>query len=1074
MPDQKLSQLPAGAAVLPTDLFYSDQQGNSVSQPASALATFVQSVTPPLPSAVIYYISAAGSDSNNGTSPATPWATIAKVNSIIPNPGTSFLFRGGDTFTGALILAASGQPGAPISYDSYEDGKATISSGNGSGIAITNLDNVAIQNLNFVGAGISGTNVNYGVFVNNTTRDCANYLINNLTVSQYNGQGIGLACGNANPATPFFTRNIAIKNCTVHDCAQNAIQLSPLNQQATGTNQALFFCSFVNVLIDHCHLYNIPGQNTVPQQFGGSGIVAQGVDGCVVQYCLVHDNGFNPSVNSGPAIYTANCNNGLFQYNEVYNQATNDKDGAGIQADFGVTNVTIQYNYLHDIASSAIRSGTLGASFASNNVNTTIRYNICIANGSLTGASTWPGGIDIYTLGATDQLFNMLIYNNTIIGGNQNLAGSSSALITDNNGHSGNCENVVIANNVFVADANTQILSYVGPGGQKPSWKFIGNVYGGGALTGAVKTVLTGNASVPTWIAASITNGDSQECIDGAQVNTSALLTADPLLVGALNANSSLQLAMQPLYPRTSPNTNLGAVGGGTGTLSFLPVGGTVSNQGDLSNSNLFNPGRASYCQLSPMSPSAKLGVDLTAILPMQLNAPMNQGLAINGAPAGVTQGGVDWNFKGGNYVGGVIGDVTCSRTSAAATDLLYSSPIAATITNFAANTLRITPGKGLLIEEARTQFAPTPVAPAPGTQTTASIPNGTNLSLWINGPGSATVAGGTGTISTSQGFVAVHGKPIGFAMTSTGTVTITIAGTVYALQLENSPNGNPPTSFINATGTRDADVVTTTTGTTIGGFLNGVLNGGNGQGTPPALCVFTNHPTPTGIFSFLTIATDNSNVGAVGLGVPTTNGLQAQQKLSGNNLATATVPSRLGRHISVFYNVNGVAQTTILDGGVPQTSSLSVTPATTSPIHIGNRSAGDVALNGYIERITSPSIVFNPIPISQLQAVSSLTPLITDFPKQDFFGNPVPYNGRYSPGAHQSLTVGNTVTLNGATPVAVTDLNVTPNSIIHFSLKTAHTPGAYPNLTAVTPGSGFSVVGTAGDVSVYNYVILG
>jgi hypothetical protein len=70
----------------------------------------------------------------------------------------------------------------------------------------------------------------------------------------------------------------------------------------------------------------------------------------------------------------------------------------------------------------------------------------------------------------------------------------------------------------------------------------------------------------------------------------------------------------------------------------------------------------------------------------------------------------------------------------------------------------------------------------------------------------------------------------------------------------------------------------------------------------------------------------------------------------------------------------------------------------------------------------------------------------------------------------------GGTVTLNGATPVVVADARVTANSIIVFTLKTAAgtvSPNA-PNVLTITPGTGFTVGGTALDTSVYNYAILG
>jgi len=63
------------------------------------------------------------------------------------------------------------------------------------------------------------------------------------------------------------------------------------------------------------------------------------------------------------------------------------------------------------------------------------------------------------------------------------------------------------------------------------------------------------------------------------------------------------------------------------------------------------------------------------------------------------------------------------------------------------------------------------------------------------------------------------------------------------------------------------------------------------------------------------------------------------------------------------------------------------------------------------------------------------------------------------------------TVTLNGATPVTVANTNITANSGIQFTLKTVGgTVGALPAIQTITPGTGFTVQGTAGDTSVYNY----
>ncbi len=67
------------------------------------------------------------------------------------------------------------------------------------------------------------------------------------------------------------------------------------------------------------------------------------------------------------------------------------------------------------------------------------------------------------------------------------------------------------------------------------------------------------------------------------------------------------------------------------------------------------------------------------------------------------------------------------------------------------------------------------------------------------------------------------------------------------------------------------------------------------------------------------------------------------------------------------------------------------------------------------------------------------------------------------------------TFVCNGVTPVTVTDVNVTANSVVICTLKTVGgTVGAVPAVKTITPTTGFTVAGSASDSSTYNYRILG
>lgn len=59
-----------------------------------------------------FYVSTTGSDSADGLTPDTSWATIQKANSALPDDGSILLFRRGDTFYGELDLPFGCRVGA--------------------------------------------------------------------------------------------------------------------------------------------------------------------------------------------------------------------------------------------------------------------------------------------------------------------------------------------------------------------------------------------------------------------------------------------------------------------------------------------------------------------------------------------------------------------------------------------------------------------------------------------------------------------------------------------------------------------------------------------------------------------------------------------------------------------------------------------------------------------------------------------------------------------------------------------------------------------------------------------------
>ncbi len=80
--------------------------------------------------ATTYYVAAAGSDTNSGTSSAAPWQTIAKVNGSTFSPGDLILFNRGDAWYGtSLVVPSSGTSGSPITIGAYGSGANPVVKG---------------------------------------------------------------------------------------------------------------------------------------------------------------------------------------------------------------------------------------------------------------------------------------------------------------------------------------------------------------------------------------------------------------------------------------------------------------------------------------------------------------------------------------------------------------------------------------------------------------------------------------------------------------------------------------------------------------------------------------------------------------------------------------------------------------------------------------------------------------------------------------------------------------------------------------------------------------------------------
>lgn len=90
-----------------------------------------------------YFVSPGGNDSSDGLSVKGAWKTIAKVNSMVFQPGDKILFESGATFKGQLKPLGSGAEGNPITLSSFGgEARPIIDFGEAEGAGIL-LENVS-------------------------------------------------------------------------------------------------------------------------------------------------------------------------------------------------------------------------------------------------------------------------------------------------------------------------------------------------------------------------------------------------------------------------------------------------------------------------------------------------------------------------------------------------------------------------------------------------------------------------------------------------------------------------------------------------------------------------------------------------------------------------------------------------------------------------------------------------------------------------------------------------------------------------------------------------------------------
>lgn len=361
-----------------------------------------------------YFSSSTGVDTNVGNE-ASPFKTIAKLNSLVLTAGDTIFFKKGDTFIGQILISYSGSVGFPIIYDSYGTGDLPIlTASNGkNGIAdplstikiigkqYLEFHNLTIENERFDSEAGSPNDQSYGIYYQSFKTLPASKNFEDAVLSKYlRFSNLVLrniySLGSAN--TDFdsiyssgiyfidaFVTDVIIENCYFTDLERTGIWLRKYVSDAIIRN---------NKFIDT----------------GGSGTILSTTKRVLYENNLMRFTGSDTDsrmVKRGSGMWVFNSDDVVAQYN-TSQHARGSGDSSGMHVDYGNSNILFQYNYLEDSAGGFCE--TLGE-----NDNIIWRYNISVNEGNKNGVNRllWVSDYAYVPKKST----NVFVYNNTVYQG---------------------------------------------------------------------------------------------------------------------------------------------------------------------------------------------------------------------------------------------------------------------------------------------------------------------------------------------------------------------------------------------------------------------------------------------------------------------------------------------------------------------------------------------------------------------------------------------------------------------------------------------------------------------------------
>ncbi|MGC4111467.1 MAG: right-handed parallel beta-helix repeat-containing protein [Nocardioides sp.] len=487
-----------------------------------------------------YYVDAtAGSDSNNGTSSATPWQSLTKINATTFGAGDQILLKRGATWNGQLYPKGSGTSTSPITLSVYGTGNAPVINGgslaSGAAVYLKDQSYWVVQNLEVTndsgtdnsGTATTGGVARYGILAEATTTQ------NGITI-QYNYVHHVNGSFNNSQMDPHINGGISV----------HSIGSSGKFNGVTILDNTVDRCGRVGIVAWHEKYYNIwmttidrtkmsTGllvQGNVVSNSDGDGILVFGYVGSVIEYNVSKGAGLKAiagfNMNASAGIWPTRSADTVMQFNESSGCRTNEIDGQGFDVDLLCDNTIVQYNYSHN------NEGGFLLLMGGYNSNVIVRYNLSANDGPQKGIFTLSWGTPT----------GLKIYNNTVYIGSS--VGAVRPIYTDGDASTNNYE---FTNNV-VYNLGSGEWELPTVSGVKYGTFAYNHFYGNHpASEPADANKLTSN---PLFVSPG-TSGDGFSAIDGYKLQTTSPAINSGTVIAS---NGGLDLWGNIVYPASAPN----------------------------------------------------------------------------------------------------------------------------------------------------------------------------------------------------------------------------------------------------------------------------------------------------------------------------------------------------------------------------------------------------------------------------------------------------------------------------------------------------------------------------------------